>query len=78
MSRKQFAAHRQNARKSTGPRTDEGNVASRVNALKHGLLAKDVVLPNEDPARFDELYEGLAAEFQPQTAGDVVSASRFF
>jgi hypothetical protein len=33
MSRKQLAANQQNARKSTGPMTDEGKVASRMNAL---------------------------------------------
>ncbi len=42
--------NRRNARKSTGPRTEEGKAASRRNALKHGLRAEALALPNEDPA----------------------------
>jgi hypothetical protein len=33
-----------NARKSTGPRTAEGKAVSRMNGLKHGILAREVVL----------------------------------
>jgi hypothetical protein len=36
--------NRENAQKSTGPRTEEGKAASRRNALKHGLAADTVDL----------------------------------
>lgn len=36
-------ANRENALKSTGPRTAEGKRRSRWNALKHGLLSQAVV-----------------------------------
>ncbi len=35
-------ANRENAQKSTGPRTDAGRAASSRNAIKHGLFAADV------------------------------------
>ena len=49
----QIRASRENAKKSTGPRTPEGKARSSKNALKHGLLAQDSVIPGEDPAEFD-------------------------
>ena len=43
----QIRANRENAKKSTGPRTAEGKARVSLNALKHGLLARDTVLPTE-------------------------------
>jgi hypothetical protein len=42
-SEKQVQANRQNVLKSTGPKTLEGKAAVRHNAVKHGLLAKEVL-----------------------------------
>ena len=50
---RQLQANRENAKKSTGPRSPEGKARSSKNALKHGLLAADSVIPGEDPAEFD-------------------------
>lgn len=48
---KQIEANRRNALHSTGPTTPEGKQASRLNALKHGLRAKNVIIPGqENPA----------------------------
>ena len=64
-SEKQARANRQNALKSTGPRTPEGKASVRHNAVKHGLLAKEVLLPEEDEAAFKDLDERLRNELEP-------------
>src|SRR5829696_7446871 len=63
-SRKQIQANRQNALKSTGPKTPEGKDTARLNATKHGLLSQEV-LPGEDEEARKELAERLRAELQP-------------
>src|SRR5215216_7051917 len=63
-SRKQIQANRQNALKSTGPKTPEGKDSARLNSTKHGLLSQEV-LPGEDEEARKELAERLRAELQP-------------
>jgi hypothetical protein len=64
-SDKQIDANRQNALRSTGPKTPEGKDAVRLNALKHGLLSKETLLPGEDEEALRELGERLRDELQP-------------
>ena len=64
-SDKQVRANQRNALKSTGPKTAEGKAAVHHNALKHGLLSQEVLLPGEDEAVLKELSENLRAELQP-------------
>ena len=64
-SDKQTEANRQNALKSTGPKTPEGKAAVRLNALKHGLLSRETLLPGEDEEALRELGERLRDELQP-------------
>ena len=61
----QIKSNRNNAKKSTGPRTEEGKARAAKNSLKHGLLARDTVLPGEDPADFDRQLSALEADIQP-------------
>src|SRR5579862_1552705 len=42
VSARKVNANRQNAQKSTGPRTPRGKAHSRANSLKHGLFAMDI------------------------------------
>jgi hypothetical protein len=65
-SDKRAQANRLNAQKSTGPRTPEGKQAVRLNALKHGLSARTIVLPGEDASEFQQLCDDLEARWQPQ------------
>ena len=66
-SQKQIAANRQNAQKSTGPKTPEGRAAVKLNSVKHGLTASTLVLPGEDAADFESLFDSLEAEHAPAT-----------
>ncbi len=61
----QINANRQNAEKSTGPRTAEGKAAVAQNALKHGLLASPTVINGEDQAAFDLYRQAMLAEMGP-------------
>lgn len=69
ISEQQREANRRNASQSTGPTTEAGKQASRMNALKHGLLAKEIVITRgdyeEDEQAFTQLCEALRAQFQP-------------
>jgi hypothetical protein len=58
-TRRQRAASRANAQKSTGPRTEAGKAASRYNALKHGIDAQHQIMFGESA---EDLAQ-LAAEY---------------
>jgi hypothetical protein len=47
-SERQKAANQANALHSTGPKTRKGKAVVRLNALRHGILTRVVVLPGED------------------------------
>ena len=64
-SQKQTDANRENAQRSTGPRTAEGKRASCRNALRHGLCAKIVSLPESDQVEFKTVVETVEQELAP-------------
>ena len=64
-SEKQVAANRENAKKSTGPRTAEGKARCSGNAIKHGLTARErVVLKDESSKQFEAMRLCLLEEMQ--------------
>jgi len=65
ISMKQREANRRSAQRSTGPKTGAGKSIVKWNALKHGLLASAVVLPQEDRAEYERLWAGLVESLQP-------------
>jgi hypothetical protein len=67
-SDRQVAANRLNAKRSTGPRTLAGKAKVSVNAVKHGLTGRDVVLPGENAEDFDTFRSELLTCLDPQTA----------
>jgi hypothetical protein len=66
ISKKQLAANRNNAKKSSGPRTNEGKARVSYNALKHGLTAERLLLPGENAEEFEEYRADLIEYFSPE------------
>jgi hypothetical protein len=66
-SEKQIAANRLNSQESTGPRSEVGKQASRMNALKSGIHAQSHIIRGEDPEAFAQLAAEYNAEFHPVT-----------
>jgi hypothetical protein len=60
--------NKENAKKSTGPRTAAGKKNSSFNALKHGLTARTVLLPAEDAAALAARQQHLVDAFQPRNS----------
>lgn len=67
-SLKQIEANRANARKSTGPITDEGRQRSRCNAVRHGLTADTVIGALEDAEDYRAFEESIIADYDAQSA----------
>ena len=65
----QAIANRNNAAKSTGPKTEAGKAKVSGNALKHGLRAapQRALLHDEDPQALDALRDALGDELRPST-----------
>jgi hypothetical protein len=84
-SPKQLAANRRNAQQSTGPKTLEGRAISKMNALKHGLLAQTVVVRGhqlkESRNEFKKLCQEFYADLNPagpleeMLVGQIVTAT---
>ena len=66
------AANARNARRSTGPRTTAGKARSARNAITHGLLSREALLPGEDHKKFEALTEGLRKCFPPKDMYDEI------
>ena len=65
ISEKRLAANRANGALSRGPKTTIGKMWSSQNATRHGLLAKAVLLPNENEEAFQALLNAYVARFAP-------------
>jgi hypothetical protein len=72
--------------RATGPKTEAGKLKSALNATRHGLAGKNLLLPGEDPVeyevRMDEFFSTLApkdegeAQLVALVADDVWKLSR--
>ena len=71
-SESKIRTNRQNAQKSTGPKTKQGKAIASRNALKHGLFTANIVIRSqhhcEDPEEYNRLLASITDELKPETA----------
>ena len=65
---RQIEANRRNARKSTGPITEDGKQRSRCNAVRHGLTAETVIGALEDAEDYKAFEAAITADYDAQSA----------
>lgn len=59
-------ANRRNASLSTGPRSPDGKAMSSKNAVRHGLLGGELLLPDEDAEELERFRAGVLERLQPE------------
>src|SRR5688572_17491033 len=68
-SERKRRANRNNAKKSTGPKTAAGKARSKMNALKHGMLSSEALIADgetkEDASTHAALRDQLQADLAP-------------
>jgi hypothetical protein len=72
----QLRANRNNALRSSGPKTKEGRKRSSMNALRHGLTGQVTTMTAEDRAAHDKFSQALIANLAPQGEMEVQLAQR--
>jgi hypothetical protein len=68
ISLQRLEANRRNALRSTGPRTEDGKQRSRLNAVRHGLIAETVVGSLEDAEDYKAFEAAIVADYDAETA----------
>jgi hypothetical protein len=71
----QIFANRQNAKKSTGPKTDKDKATVSQNAVKHGLFAESVI-KGENEAEYEAFHDEMFAELAPVGSVESMMAER--
>ncbi len=67
ISEKQLKANQENC-KLGGVKTDEGKAIVRYNAVKHGLLSRELYIDENDKVDFEEFKNGIIDEFTPNSS----------
>ncbi len=81
-SPKKIITNRENAQKSTGPKTPEGKEVSKMNALQHGILTSHLFIPTSadptDSKGFAAFLELFFEEMQPEGILETLLVDRLF
>ena len=72
----QTITNRRNSEQSTGPVSVDGKAVSSQNSRKHGLLSREIVLPDEDMEAFTLSRERLLADLNPVGELESILAER--
>ncbi|MEP7361921.1 MAG: hypothetical protein ABI972_01590 [Acidobacteriota bacterium] len=66
LSEAKLRANRENAKKSTGPRTEAGKARSARNAITHGITARDITALGEHYRALPELIQHFTNSWNPR------------
>lgn len=72
---KQIEANKENS-KLGGVKTEQGKAISKYNALKHGLLAKEILMNDENEEELLNLEKKLRSELGPATEIELILVDR--
>jgi hypothetical protein len=75
-SQAKIEANRRNARKSTGPKTEEGKAVVSQNAVRHGLLGRQDVVSWEGQEQFEIHRDKVLGELAPVGVMETILAER--
>lgn len=65
ISDRKQAANRENAKRSTGPKTTEGKAASSRNSYKHGIFSCNMAREERERSAFEAVLDAIAEHYQP-------------
>jgi len=72
----QIAVNRENAKHSTGPRTELGKSRSKRNALRHGLTGETLLVVEENAAAYRALKRAIYADYCPRSKFELELVAR--
>jgi hypothetical protein len=75
-SAKRIAANRENAKRSTGPKTPEGKAVVRLNGMKHGIYSEMTVVDFEEERELVAFGRRMRAELAPVGELELALADR--
>ena len=68
----QIATNRENAKKSTGPRSEEGKRRACQNAVTHGLYSHNFLLSIENDDSYHVYHHQLIHDYSPQSGAEFI------
>jgi hypothetical protein len=71
ISEKQLNANRENAKKSTGPKTEDGKNIVRRNASRHHITGQVFTMTDDDRAAYEIFTKGFMEDFKPAGALEI-------